>query len=407
VSPDAAPPDLVTGRACAVDARSGAAIAGRGPGVGRRETRVWLRTLRLENFRNYERLEIEFEDGLNFLFGPNGSGKTSILEAVSYLAVARSIRGAGDGEVVRWGASGFGVGGDIVDGRDARSIVLRFARGGAKGATVDGEGIARLSDLLGHLRVAWFGPEDTWLTKGGPEARRRLIDMTLCQIDHQYLAALSSYRRILKQRNEALLGWSPDDESERVVQAWTEQLLEHGSRVITSRLRLVPRLEGAVARFHAAIAMEGSLSLEYRSSVDLGAAGEPGEVRSRFAEAIEASATEERRRGFTQVGPHRDDLEVRLDGRLLRAFGSQGQHRTAAIALKLGEADVLDDGGRGVVVLLDDILSELDEDRGRGLVELVGGLGQALMTSTRAPDELVSGRTHGSFLVHDGEVSRQ
>jgi DNA replication and repair protein RecF len=368
---------------------------------------VWLRTLRLENFRNYERLEVEFEDGLNFLFGPNGSGKTSILEAVSYLAVARSLRGAGDGEVVRWGASGFGVAGDIVDGSATRSVALRFTRGGAKGATVDGAGVARLSDLVGHLRVAWFGPEDTWLTKGGPEARRRLIDMTLCQVDREYLAALWNYRRALRQRNEALLGWSPDDESERVVQAWTEELVEHGSKVIASRLSLVPELEAAVVRFHAAIAPGSALKLEYRGSVDLGPARGRQEVRDRFAEAIESTATEERRRGFTQVGPHRDDLEVKLDGRLLRTFGSQGQHRTAAIALKLAEADVLDDGGGGVVVLLDDILSELDGDRGRALVELAGRLGQALMTSTRAPDELVRGRTHGSFLVQDGEVSRQ
>lgn len=382
-------------------------MAGGGPSERPGETRVWLRTLRLENFRNYERLEIEFEDGLNFLFGPNGSGKTSILEAVSYLAVARSLRGSGDGEVARWGEQGFGVGGDVVDGASSRSIVLRFTRSGGKEVTVDGERIATLSALVGHLRVAWFSPEDTWITKGGPEARRRLIDLTLCQIDPQYLAALSSYRRTIRQRNEALLGWSPDDESERVVQTWTDRLLEYGSKVIASRLALVPRLHEAVGRFHAAIAAEDSVRLDYKSSVDLGDSVEPAEVRGRFAEAIERVATEERRRGFTLVGPHRDDLEVRLDGRLLRTFGSQGQHRTAAIALKLGEAAVLDQGGRGVVVLLDDILSELDEGRAGGLVELVGNFGQALMTSTRPPGELVKRGPCGCFLVEEGGVGRQ
>jgi len=368
---------------------------------------VWLRTLRLENFRNYERHEIEFEDGLNFLFGPNGSGKTSILEAVSYLAVARSLRGSGDGEVTRWGAPGFGVGGDVVDGASSRSIVLRFTRASGKEVTVDGERIATLSELVGHLRVAWFSPEDTWITKGGPDARRRLIDLTLCQIEPEYLAALSSYRRTLRQRNEALLGWSPDDESDRLVQTWTDRLLEYGSRVIASRLALVPRLNEAVRRFHTAIAGDDGLLLDYKSSVNPGESGELGEIRKRFADAIDRGAAEERRRGFTLVGPHRDDVEVRLDGRLLRTFGSQGQHRTAAIALKLGEAAVLDEGGRGVVVLLDDILSELDEARAQGLVELVSGLGQALMTSTRPPGELVQGRTCGRFHVEEGEVSRQ
>jgi len=364
-------------------------------------------SVRLQDFRNYERHEIEFEDGLNFLFGPNGSGKTSILEAVSYLAVARSLRGSSDGEVARWGAPGFGVGGDVVDGASTRSIVLRFSRAGGKEVTVDGERVATLSALVGHLRVAWFSPEDTWITKGGPEARRRLIDLTLCQIDPAYLSALTSYRRTLRQRNEALLGWSPDDESDRVVGTWTDRLIEYGSRVIASRLAIVPRLHEAVAGFHTAIAADDGLGLDYKSSVDLGDSTDPSAVPERFAEAIGRVAAEERRRGFTLVGPHRDDLEVRLHGRLLRTFGSQGQHRTAAIALKLGEAAVLDEGGRGVVVLLDDILSELDEARARGLVELVGGLGQALMTSTRAPGDLVHGRTCGCFRVEEGEVGRQ
>jgi len=369
---------------------------------------VWLRTLRLESFRNYERLDLEFEHGLNFLFGPNGSGKTSILEAMSYLAVARSLRGSSDVEVARWGAPGFGVGGEVVDGEASRSIVLRFARGRPKDVTVDGEHLVTLSELVGHLRVAWFSPEDTWITKGGPEARRRLVDMTLCQIEPRYLAALLNYRRALKQRNESLLNWAPDDESDRVVEAWTDRLLEYGSEVIASRVALLPRLSEAVGRFHVAVAGADSLSLGYKSTVGLGDAVGSDAVRNRFGEAIERVAGEERRRGFTLVGPHRDDLEVKLDGRLLRTFGSQGQHRTAAIALKLGEAAVLDAEGRGVVVLLDDVLSELDEGRARGLVELAGELGQAFLTSSRAVPEMVGeGSAHACFLVDGGEVTRQ
>ncbi len=369
---------------------------------------VWLRRLRLSNFRNYESLDVEFAPGLNFLYGPNGSGKTSVLEAISYLAVARSLRSSADSEVVRWGEDGFGIGGDVEGDAKSRRIVLRFTRGGPKEVAVDGESIARLADLVGHLRVAWFSPEDTWITKGGPEARRRLVDMTLCQIDAAYLTALGNYKRALRQRNEALLGWTPDEESDRVVDAWTEKVIDYGSRVVAGRAALLPRLDEAVSRFHGAISGEDDLSLGYRSSVPLEGAVDEEAVRKRFVFGLESCREDERRRGFTLVGPHRDDLEVRLGGRLLRTFGSQGQHRTAAIALKLGEAAILDSDDQGVVVLLDDVLSELDERRGVALVSHIGSHGQALVTSTtRAPGSVAPDAGAAFFLVDDGEVVRQ
>ena len=373
---------------------------------------MWISALRLTDFRNYEQLELELGEGLNFFTGANGSGKTSILEAVSYLAVARSLRGSNDGEVVRWGSQSFGVGGDIAENGRARSSTLRFTKGGRKEVTLDGERQANLSDVVGVLRVAWFCPEDTWLTKGGPAERRKLLDMTLCQLDPVYLNALSNYRRALRQRNEALLSWTPDESSEALVDVWTERLLHYGSRVTAARMELLPGLAAAVSRFHESITGSGGLDLRYRSTaagvVESGDDVPTGEqVRARFAESLERVAADERRRGFTLVGPHRDDLGVRLGGRALRTFGSQGQHRTAAIALKLGEAAVLDSGGRGVVVLLDDIMSELDDDRAASLVDLVGGLGQALMTSTREAPAASAGHDSRFFVVESGEVTRQ
>ncbi|MBD3368670.1 MAG: DNA replication and repair protein RecF [Candidatus Eisenbacteria bacterium] len=374
------------------------------------ERRVWLSRLRLENFRNYESLELELENGLNFFHGPNGSGKTSLLEAVSYLAVARSLRGANDGEVVRWGESGFGVGGRVETGDGSTNVVVRYARGGRKEATVDGDELTRLSELVGSLRVAWFCPEDTWITKGGPAERRRLIDVALCQIDRSYLSALVEYRRALRQRNEALSAWTPDEESDRLVAVWTQRLVESGSRVVGARLRFLPLYRKAVKAAHAAIAEDEGIDLVYRGSFPAGdeeGGASDENVKRRFNEALSRAASDERRRGFTLVGPHRDDVEVRVGGRPLRTFGSQGQHRTAAIALKLGEAAVLDEDGRGVVVLLDDILSELDDRRGGSLVDLVGRYGQALVTSTRpAPPGFLTGAASAEFAVGGGEVTR-
>ncbi len=370
--------------------------------------RMWLRTLRLENFRNYRRLEVELESGLNFFHGSNGSGKTSILEAVSYLAVARSLRGSSDTEVVKWGERGFGVGGEAKSGETSTRIVLRFTRSEGKEVRVAGECLTKLSDLVGVLRVAWFSPEDTWITKGGPAERRRLLDMTLCQLDAGYLTALADYRRAVKQRNEALLAWSPDEESDRIVDVWTDRVVKYGSRVIAARLAFLPLFTSSVSRAHSRIAGVDAVELSYRGTVLSAKSAEKatppvGDIEQAFREALSRISEDEKRRGFTLLGPHRDDLEVRLNGRALRSFGSQGQHRTAAIALKLGEAAALDQNGRGVIVLLDDILSELDEARAGALVEFAEEFGQALMTSTRRLPEEVLKRS-ACFSVEAGEV---
>jgi DNA replication and repair protein RecF len=369
---------------------------------------VWLRHLRLSSFRNYSSLDLALDGGLSLFVGPNGSGKTSILEAVSYLAVARSLRGSRDQDVVRRGETEFGVGGELDDDGRVRSIVLKFAAGQGKEIRLDGEQLGKLSDLVGMLRVAWFGPDDTWITKGGPAGRRKLLDLTLCQLDPAYLSALSSYRRALRQRNEVLLSWSPDEDADRLLDVWTERLVEYGSVVVSHRAAFLPRFREAVSDAHGVISGDDSLALRYRSSLALEGADDRESVEGRFREALSRCEVPEKRSGTTMVGPHRDDLEVTLDGQPLRQFGSQGQHRTAAIALKLGEATVLDTSGTGAVVLLDDVLSELDHRRARALVELIGRYGQALMTSTeRVPASVLGEGECAIFRVDSGGVLRE
>jgi len=331
-----------------------------------------LQTLHLRDFRSYEAVDLEFPDGLTVITGPNGQGKTNLLEAVSFLATLSSFRGAPTDAVVRVGHDRAIVRGETSDGERSVLIEAELVPAGRTRVKVNRQRLSRARDLLGIFRASIFSPDDLMLVKGGPSGRRRLMDEALSTMHTRHDAARSDVDRVLRQRN-ALLKQARgrlDESSMTTLDVWDEKLAEAGGALVRARRGLVGELAPAVTEAFSEIAgYSAELLLSYRASWE----GELGE-------AFAASREDDVRRGVTLVGPHRDDLEVVLDGLPARTHGSQGEQRALALAMRLAlHRIVTERTGSSPVLLLDDVFSELDPERARALV---GSLptGQCLLT---------------------------
>ena len=357
--------------------------------------RARLLRLAVRDFRNLARLDLELPAEGVAIIGENGQGKTNLLEAVYYLQLLRSCRGARDSDLVRFGAAGFHVAAHVQTDR-ARDVAAGFeTRGKRKRVKVDGAEPARLSDALGSLPSVIWSPQDVQLVAGAPSERRRYLDVVLALTSRRYLAALQTYRAALTRRNAALRDALRAGHGDQRIAVWEPALAEHGATLWIARRRWVERAAPEFARLCAAIGERGEAAMRYVTSLHPeGDATDPGAV----AQAIEQSLARQRphdvRRALTHAGPHRDDLALTLAGpegppRDLRAFGSAGQQRTAAIALRMLEAATLrESSGHAPLFLLDDQFAELDVRRAHRILELLGetGFGQTVLTVPRASD---------------------
>lgn len=367
--------------------------------------RVELRRLAVRDFRNLERVDLAVPpDGLTIV-GENGHGKTNLLESVYYLELLRSVRGARDADLVRFGAGGFHVAAEVAvpvgdsDAERAGRVVTREVGVGFERATkrkrvrIDGAEVARLSDALGAVPSVIFSPGDVVLVAGSPSERRRYLDVALALTSRRYLTALQAYRGALVRRNAALRDAARSGRGEGRASVWEPALAEHGAVLWTERRRWVRQHAEAFAQLCAAIGERAPMRLRYATSLDVPAeAGGEGSVDA-ARDALERALAEKRpldlKRGLTHAGPHRDDVELALGGRDLRLFGSAGQQRTAAIALRMLEAATLRDHvGSAPLFLLDDPFAELDARRAHRILALLGdaGLGQVLLVVPRASD---------------------
>ena len=372
--------------------------------------RVVLRSLALRDFRNLARLEVTLPDDGVAIVGENGQGKTNLLEAVYYLHLLRSARGARDVDVVRFGAPGFHIAARA-EGGVQHELSAGFERAGRrKRVKLDGAEPARLSDALGALPCVLFSPADVELVAGAPSARRRYLDILLALSSRPYLAALQRYRHALAQRNAALRSAARDGaHGEQRVAVWEAPLAEHGAVLWRERVRWTESAAPRFADICAAIGEASPVGLRYATSLEP-ASAELADVRAALTRAMEEKRSLDLRRGLTHAGPHRDDLALTLDGRELRAFGSAGQQRSAAIALRLLEAGTLNERlGARPLLLLDDPFAELDTRRSARILELLaaGGMGQTLLTVPRESDippslmQLARWRIRGGVIVRD------
>jgi DNA replication and repair protein RecF len=352
--------------------------------------RVVLSALALRDFRNLARLDLDFPTAGAVVIGENGQGKSNLLEAIYYLHLLRSVRGARDVDVVRFGAPGFHISARTRGGAH-HELAAGFERQGRrKRVKVDGGEPPRLSDALGALPCVLFSPADVELVSGAPSARRRYLDILLALTSRPYLAALQRYRAALAQRNAALRDAmrSAGGRAEQRVAVWEAPLAEHGALLWRERVRWTERAADRFAALCAAIGEQAPVAMRYATSLEPSGAEIDDVVRA-LARALELKRPLDMRRGLTHAGPHRDDLTLTLDARELRAFGSAGQQRTAAIALRLLEAETLQHRlGAAPLFLLDDPFAELDARRSARILELLAeqGMGQTLLTVPRESD---------------------
>ena len=360
-------------------------------------------SLRLENFRNYKSPELDFSSGSNLFYGDNAQGKTNILEAVYFCGTTRSHRTSRDRDLICFGQEGAHLRMELVSRGQPYRIDVHLKNGRAKGIAINSIPIRRAQELVGLGSFIFFSPEDLSIIKNGPSERRRFLDMELCQLSRVYMAALSSYNKVLMQRNRLLrdLAFSPQDIG--TLDVWDEQLVRYGSEVIRFREKFVLALDDVIRPIHFSLSSgRENLSVLYEKNTD--------------AEAFEEKLRKGRERDLfmktTETGPHRDDLGFRIfspegnENQIdLRRFGSQGQQRSSALSLKLAEIRLVkEQTGDVPVLLLDDVLSELDSGRQRDLLNSIGDI-QTFITCTGLSDyERNHFRIDRSFYVKDGCV---
>lgn len=376
-----------------------------------------LHTLSLDGFRSYEHLEARFEDGSHVIVGPNAAGKTNLIESIVLLSWGRSHRTSADPELVRWGSQFARAEAEVAGERAETLEVVVYPRGSALGSRkrvrVNGVG-RRTTALRPLLRSVLFAPEDMDLIVGSPSLRRNLLDALVAQREPTAAAVMSTYSRALTQRNSLLRRIRDGEASSDELPYWDETLVEQGGRILEWRHETLEVLARPLADAHAEIAPgEASLALRYATNSPAG----PGEPQAHaLRRRLRETAEKEAWNGATLVGPHRDDLvfEAASPGpdagvvRDLTEYASRGQQRTAILALKLAELDVLTQlDGRPPLLLLDDVFSELDPDRRAHLVRRIGELPQAIVTTTTT-DDLDAGLVRASTVwqVEPGRVRR-
>ncbi len=357
-----------------------------------RTSSVRVDQLVLTSFRNYERATLALPTEGAALLGDNGHGKTNLLEAIYYLELFRSARGARDRDLVRFGDAGFHVSATLHGSpRNAMSVSAGFdATTQKKKVSIDGVEVPRLSDAIGAAPAVLFSPADVALVRGAPAERRRFLDVMLSLADRRYLLALQHYRHALAQRNAALRslnGHAHDAEAMDAVEAFEPALAAAGAVMLARRHAWAEDAASTYAEVLDAIGERTSVSLALKRGG--GARVTEAELAEWLGATLATQRAHDVRRGTTHTGPHRDEVLLLLDGRDLRSFGSNGQQRSAAIALRMLEARTLHTAlGTAPLLLLDDPFAELDADRSARILGLLGsrGLGQVVLAVPRSED---------------------
>ena len=370
---------------------------------------MWVQALSLTNFRSYEQADMEFSPGVTAFIGMNGQGKTNIVEAIAYLATLSSHRVSQDAPLVHAGTEHAVVRARIHEGDRSVSVDLQINPGGANKVRINRAAATRARDVLGIVRSIVFAPEDLALVRGDPADRRRFLDEMTIQRHPRISGVRADYDKVLRQRNALLKSASgrSTPQMRQTLAAWDEQLIEFGSDLVRNRRQFVDALLPFLRRAYGEIAGESAVDALYRpSSARLQqtvVTGNDDDIPAAFGADLTERFDDEVRRGVSLVGPHRDELELALDGFPVKGYASHGESWSMALALRLAAADVLRADGVDPIIILDDVFAELDVARRRKLAGMVHASTQVFITAAVEQDVPVE-LTGARFEVVKGQV---
>ena len=356
---------------------------------------MYVKKLKLLGFRNYKSEEFEFLPDTNILYGNNAQGKTNALEALYLFSIGKSFRTQQDRELINFGENFTKLAVEFDDKIRTNEIEIVIRRDRKKQIKINDIPISKMGDLIGKFTVILFSPDELNLTKGSPNARRRFLDIALSQIRPKYYHILRRYNKVLEQRNNLIkkLRVNSNTSAKETLFVWNEKLSEYGMAIIEYRKSFVEKLGEFSTKIHYEISGE-KFEIKYKPAF---------ETKEEFKEKLDTSIDKEIEQGCTLYGPHRDDLDIYTEGKDIKTYGSQGQHRSAVLALKLAQADIIyNDTGEYPVLLLDDIMSELDSVRRNYLVKKIKNK-QVIITCTDA-DEIVMEKKANLIHIEDGKI---
>lgn len=338
---------------------------------------MYIHSLELKDYRNYEYLNIDFDSETTILYGDNAQGKTNILEAIYVSATTKSHRGSKDRDIIRFEQEEAHIRTQIIKADISHRVDLHLRKNKTKGIAIDGLPIRKSGELFGILNVIFFSPEDLSIIKNGPAERRRFLDLELCQLDKVYLFNYTQYNRVLNQRNNLLKQICFKSNLVDTLEVWNQQIVQYGTEIIRARRSFIRQLNRILKEIHVSLTGgKETLQIQYEENIK----------EEDFADVLLQKQETDIKYQSTQYGPHRDDMGFYINGIEVRRFGSQGQQRTAALSLKLAEIEIVKQLIHDTpVLLLDDVMSELDKNRRDYLLRSIHGI-QTIITCTGYDD---------------------
>jgi DNA replication and repair protein RecF len=342
-----------------------------------------VKSLDLENFRNHKDTKILFSDRFNIIYGDNGQGKTNILEAIYLCASGRSHRTSKDSELIRFGCNSYNIKAFVVNSGLDREIDISYFNDQKKQIKINEIPLNKLGALMGNLYAVLFSPEDLFIVKQGPMERRRFADITLSQIKPSYFYDLQLMAKILKQRNMLLKSINTNPSLADTMEIWNIKLAEVAASIIISRRKFSETLSKLAQNQHKYLTVEKEIiSFNYDCSFQANEDSKREELIENYVRILEKNLTRDIALGYTSVGPHRDDYDILINGKSLKTYGSQGQQRSAVLSLKIAEIELIyKETEEYPVLLLDDVMSELDDNRQKYLMDSITNV-QTFITCT-------------------------